>query len=231
MPNIGVGASEAETASEPTAPLADLRIGPLKACQAKAAASIHAEGQPGTFLTSLGLPFLRALYTSMALSPTCFGHVSLEGAEVVGMAVGTENPAGVFKSLLLGSGPGLALSVMGACLRRPSLVIRVIETMSYTGHAGTADGEAELLFIGTRGDRRRQGIAQALFQAFASSCRERGLHSVGLSVDDTNEAAKRFHLRNGMHHDHSFTLYRRIMHWYRLSLESSPALGTEEKAR
>ena len=215
--------------TEPTPRPVGPRIASLAVGHAEAAAGIHAEGQPGTFLTSLGLPFLRALYRSMALSPTCFGHVCLESDEVVGVVVGTVNPDGVFRDLLLGSGPGLALNVVGAMLRRPVLIPRVLETMSYTSQVRATDGEAELLFIGTREDRRRKGIAQALFGAFAASCRQRGLLSLGLSVDNANETAKRFYGLNGMQLDHSFTLYRRTMHWYHLALENAPTLEAEER--
>lgn len=193
-------------------------IQPLKAEHAAAAAAIHAEGQPGTFLTSLGASFLRALYTELARSPQALGLVALEDGQVAGVVTVTSDAGAVFKDLILRRGPRLALPVAGAVLRRPGLVPKVLQTFLYPARAGSEPGEAELLFIGTRAERRGQGIGQALFQQAAAALRERGMRTMGLTVDDANEVAKRFYEHQGMHCSHALKLYGRPMQWYVLPL-------------
>jgi ribosomal protein S18 acetylase RimI-like enzyme len=203
----------------------------LESVHAVKAAEIHAEGQPGTFLSSLGIGFLEALYAAMARSPGCFGQIALCEGNIVGVVVGTTEPHGLFTSLVLRTGPRLALGLAGALLRHPSLIPRAAETLAYSRRtvrrASAGTDEAELLFIGTREGRRGQGVATALFHAFAESCRRRGATSLGLSVDDGNEEAKRFYERRGMRRDHTFVMYGRTMHWYQLSLASGNAKSTD----
>jgi ribosomal protein S18 acetylase RimI-like enzyme len=202
-----------------------LQIRPLVPQDATAAASIHAEGQPGTFLTSLGPAFLHALYGQMAVSPHCYGYVACEGDEVVGVVVGTVDSGAVFKELIWRRGLQLALPVAWAWLRRPSLLSKIWQTLSYPSQSETAAGEAELYFIGVRQDRRGKGVGRSLFQALVQESQRRGMLAMGLMADATNEAAQRLYLHSGMEEIRRFTLYRRPMIWYRLPLSGAQSGG------
>ena len=203
-------------------------IRPLAPEHAVVAAAIHAEGQEHTFLTSLGQAFLRALYAGMASSAHCFGYVALDvgshvglpqgGQQVIGVVTGTVDSGAVFKDLILRRGLRLILPVAGAMLRHPSLVPKVFKTALYPAQTKGSAGEAELLFIGTRADRRSEGVGRALFHALAEEMRRRGMRVMGLTVDDDNESAKRFYLHNGMKPTYAFTLYGRRMQWFVLPL-------------
>ena len=211
-----------------------VRVVLLETEHASAAAAIHAEGQPGTFLTGLGRAFLRALYAEMAASPHCLGYVATlpraagDAEEVVGVTVGTVDSGAVFKDLLLRRGLRLAIPILSSLVRQPRLIPKVFQTFFYTGQTGRArtPGEAELLFIGTRGSYRGKGVGRALFRMLAEALRQRGVTAMGLSVDDANPVAKRFYERNGMRPIHTFTLYGRLMHWYSLPL--TPSRRTDE---
>ena len=61
----------------------DYKIQPLQARHAREAAEIHAESQPGTFLTALGPGFLRVLYAALADSPYAYAYEAVVGDEVV----------------------------------------------------------------------------------------------------------------------------------------------------
>ncbi len=106
-------------------------IRPFAPEHAAAAAAIHAEGQPGTFLTSFGPSFLRALYSQMAQSAHSFGCVALDGGEVIGVVTGTEDSGAVFRELILRRGLKLLLPVAGAVLRHPALLLKVLQTVMY----------------------------------------------------------------------------------------------------
>jgi len=210
-----------------------LALRPFRAQDAQAAASIHAEGQPGTFLTSLGLTFLRGLYGQMAISPLCYGYVACDDGEVVGIVVGTVDSGAVFKELIWRRGLGLALPVAWAIVRRPSLLPKVFQTLLYPSKVEAEPGEAELYFIGVRRDWRGKGIGQVLLQALAQESRRRGMLSMGLIADAENEPARRLYGHSGMREIRRFTLYGRPMIWYRLALQAEstlqngPALAAE----
>lgn len=204
-----------------------ITLRPLGAGDAETAAKIHAEGQPGTFLTSLGPAFLCGLYRQMAVSPLCFGYVACEDREVVGVVVGTVDSGGVFKELIWQRGLALAAPVARALARHPALLPKVVQTLMYPVKAEAEPGEAELFFVGVRGDRRGRGIGQALLRALTQEARRRGMLAMGLIADASNEAAKRLYERNGMQETRRFALYGRSMIWYRLALEGS-APGAEQ---
>ena len=168
----------------------------------------------------------------MAASEHCYGYVAVDGGEVVGVVTGTVDSGAVFKDLVWRHGFKLALPVLGAVLRRPALIGNVFETLFYPSQAedaanagGQDEAEAELFFIGTRPDRRAEGIGRALFDALVAASRRLGMNSMGLTVDDDNAAAQRFYRRLGMEPVYGLTLYGRPMHWYSLSMAASDGEG------
>jgi len=194
------------------------KIMPYAPAHANVAADLHIEGQPGTFLTTMGRTFLRALYAQMAVSPLCFGYVALEGDEVVGVVTGTLDSSAVFKELVLKKGYKLAIPVLGSILRQPSLLPRIVQTLFYPSQTKPEPGEAEMLYLASRADHRGQGIGHALYWAFVEGCQQRGYTSVALSVDEGNPTAVRFHERQGMSLAREFTMYGRRFRWYVLPL-------------
>jgi ribosomal protein S18 acetylase RimI-like enzyme len=198
------------------------RIEPFQSEHASAAAEIHAEGQPGTFLTRLGPRFLRALYAQMANSSHCVGFVALEevGERVAGVVMGTVDSGRLFKEVIRARGLALAPSVCLALVRDPFLLRHVLETLTRPNPEDAQPGEAELLFIGVRPGARGQGLGKALFQRLTEELGRRKVESMGLVVDDANATAQAFYRGQGMHPMHSLTMYGRLMHWYRLSLAS-----------
>ena len=195
-------------------------IRPLEPRDAAVTADLHIEGQPGTFLTSLGRRFLEALYAQMAVSPYCFGYVAVdERGEVIGVVTGTTDSSAIFKELVLRKGYKLALPVLGSILRHPSLIRNVFQTLVYPSQTEIEPGETEMLYLATRAERRGEGIGRALWWAFADEMRAKGFRSLGLCVDEGNAHAVRFHERQGMTLKRKFTMYGRPFRWYVLSLE------------
>jgi ribosomal protein S18 acetylase RimI-like enzyme len=185
---------------------------------APAVALLHISGQPGTFLTNLGETFLRALYREMAVLPYCCGLVAVDGEQVIGVVTGSTASERLFKDFILRRGWKLVLPVAGALCRHPSLLPKVIETFLYPSQQPHEDGEAEMLYLSVREGRRNEGIGYALYHGMAEEFARRGVETMGLMVDETNEAAVRFHERQDMTLVSRFMLYHRPMRWYRLSL-------------
>jgi ribosomal protein S18 acetylase RimI-like enzyme len=155
----------------------------------------------------------------MAVSSYCFGYVAVDGDEVIGVVTGTTDSGAVFKELVLRRGYKLALPVLGSLLRHPSLIPKVVQTMLYPSQTHIEPGEAEMLYLATRSERRGEGIGRALWWAFADGLRERGYKRMGLCVDVANAHAVRFHERQGMDLIRTFTMYGREFRWYVLPLE------------
>ena len=81
--------------------MAAMHVESLGPQHAPAAARLHLEGQPGTFLSALGFEFLTVLYQEIAAAPMGFGFVAQADGETVGVVAATESTAGLFRYLLL----------------------------------------------------------------------------------------------------------------------------------
>lgn len=68
--------------------------------------------------------------------------------------------------------------------------------------------EAEIYNIAVKEHEQRKGNGQLLFNAFAESCRCRGVTTVWLEVRESNEKAITFYMRNG------FERVQRRIHFY-----------------
>lgn len=206
-------------------------IRPLATQDAPAAARLHAEGQPGTFLTNLGPAFLTAFYAEMAANPHSYGFVAEDCGEVIAAGTGTLDTGALFRDLILRRGFRLILPVATAILRHPSLIPMLFETVLYPLRAGRAPegehaepDEPEMLDLNVKTGRRHEGMGKAIWWRMVEENRKRGFKSVGLTVEESNHYAVRFHELQGARLKHVFMMYGRRMCYYVLPL-------TDEEAR
>lgn len=192
-----------------------VQIVPLDRTHAATAAELHAAGQPGTFLTSLGPAFLRALYTAIPASPYGFGFAALDpgGGEMIGVVAGSTNTSDLFRDIALRQVWRIAPPVALRLARHPTLLPKILQTLTYPAAEVYADA-GELLFIGVRPVLRSRGIGAQLYTALLEECRRRGIAVLTVLVDATNEGANRFYRRHGFQYDTSHTLFGRTMHFY-----------------
>ena len=192
---------------------------PLSPADAAAGAALHVAGQPGTFLTRLGLPFLRVLYRGMARSRSGFGTVAVrEPGRVVGVVVGTDSTGALFRELIGGRWWQFVLPVGLGILRDLSLLRLIRQTFSYPEAEACEPGIGELLFIGVDPQARRSGIGSALVDSLFAAARQRGLRGLTVTVDAENATAIRFYERHGFAFRRTAPLYGRPMHHYRITL-------------
>lgn len=191
------------------------RLVPLDRTHAATAAELHAAGQPGTFLTSLGPAFLRALYTAIPASPYGFGFAALEAAsgEMIGVVAASTNTSDLFRDIALRQVWRIAPPIAMRLLRHPTLLPKILQTLAYPS-AEVHPGAGELLFIGVRETLRSRGIGAQLYAALLEECRRRGVAVLTVLVDASNEGANRFYRRHGFQYDTSQTLFGRRMHFY-----------------
>jgi ribosomal protein S18 acetylase RimI-like enzyme len=196
-----------------------MELTPLTPEHARQAAEIHAEGQPGTFLTRLGLDFLTTLYAAMPESPWTFGRVVMDGETVAGVGVVAVDTDQFFRDVKRRHWPRLGWSVARQVLRDPSLISYIIQSVRYPSKLAPAPDEAEVLFLGTRRAYSRQGIGPKLLLGVLDEAYRRGCASATAIIDRRNRPI-RWMIASlpGIHIDRELEMYGRTMLVYRVSL-------------
>ncbi len=199
-----------------------MQIIPLSPEHAMDAARLHLAGQPGTFLSTLGIGVLTALYRTLPRTRAGFGFAAVASdGTLLGFISATTGVGKLFAQIGT-SGLGTLLPpLLGQLARHPALIWRSVQTLAYPLLVG--DGEAgpppaELLSIMVEPSQRSQGVGAQLLAALVAACRERAISVLDVTVDSTNLGAQRFYKRHGFTHHHDFTLYRRRMSQYRLAV-------------
>ncbi len=207
-----------------------LLITPLTPIYARQAARLHIQGQPGTFLTSLGEDVLTVVYRALPQSRRGFGVAAVQLTDD-SAADGDDSPLAGYISATTGIG-GLFVAIasqrLGELLpplltryaQAPSLVVRSMQTAIYPflAHEDAPAPAAELLSIMVEPALRSYGIGALLMTAFLEECRGRSLHAVTVTVDAANGGAQRFYRRQGFSDWRSIVLYGRPMYVFRRAL-------------
>lgn len=195
-----------------------MEIRRLRREDARAAALLHMEGQPGTFLTSLGEVFLTAFYAGFGDSKWGYGFMAWDGDTPVGVNVGTINTKRLFEEFILRRGLLLAWTALRQVVRRPVLLKGILQTFAYPHKMDPRHGEAETLFLGVTERARRHHIGSRLHSATAEESRRRGATVLECTVDVTNERANAYHVRRGFRLVGAFDIYGRTMNVYAMPL-------------
>jgi ribosomal protein S18 acetylase RimI-like enzyme len=205
-----------------------LLITPLQSQHAPAAARLHIQGQPGTFLTSLGPEVLGAVYRALPLSAHGFGFAAVTGGEgqahpaapldsaegaLGGYISATTGIGGLFVEMVLRRLPELLPPLLRAYRRQPRLALRSLQTAIYPllVHDDEQGPSAELLSIMVEPHLRSHGIGALLMASFLTECSRRALAAVTVTVDAGNAGAQRFYHRHGFGPCRTITLYGRPM--------------------
>jgi ribosomal protein S18 acetylase RimI-like enzyme len=208
-----------------------MQIAPLAPEHAAVAAQLHMAGQPGTFLTSLGVDVLAAIYRGLPLSAHAFGY-AVVGDTVGDTAVGNRAHAPIYGFVSATTSTGKLFLELGSrrlgdllppllrqYVRHPRLLARSLQTLLYPflvreqGGAAQEAG-AELLSIMVAPAQRNQGAGTQLLAALLEGCRARQIRQLHVTVDAGNLGARRFYSRHGFTPVRDFRLYGRAMLLY-----------------
>ena len=168
---------------------------------------LHAEAFSGFFLSLMGAPFLRELYTGFLEDDLSICLVSIEGEKVTGFVVGTTHPEKFFRSLLRSRWCYFGVRAVPGLMRHPILVAqRVWTALSYRGEAPRRLNSGALLSsIGISPQSAGQGIGRLLVEQFCEIAATKGARNVFLTTDrDNNEAVNGFYLKLGFTLEDSF---------------------------
>ena len=190
-------------------------IEPLAPHHAGGVAALLRDGFPQHLLVDLGASFTEEFVRAFTARPENCSYVCLDGDEVVGCLIGSDQARLQRQILVRRHGFRLLRRVLPrltasprlvwrlACYARPYLSFHRLAartTRSNGDDGATAIPDASLLLLAISTSHRRQGIASALMWEFLEDLKRRGADGVKLSVAASNRGALRFYLAGGWRH-------------------------------
>jgi ribosomal protein S18 acetylase RimI-like enzyme len=182
--------------------------------------TIHLASFPGFFLTFLGQDFLALLYQNIQRDLDGIVLVAAGNDRIEGFVAGVTRQTGFYRRLVEKHKWAFASATLGAVLRRPTILPRVLRALRRPEDAQQAAAEACLMSIAVRPESQGRGIGKELVEAFCRELAERGAKAVCLTTDrDHNDGVNRFYQKLGFTVGRSYvTPEGRHMNEYVLSL-------------
>ena len=173
-------------------------IEPMSRPHVPVVVDVHLQSFPGFFLSFLGPRFLRLLYDSIVHHERGAAFVYLDNGEVAGFVAGVANPSGFYRALIKHRLPAFMWAAMGAAVRRPQIIPRLLRALLYPSQTPTGESIGTLMSIGTRPNCQGRGIGKQLVDAFLAEMRRRNVRCVNLTTDrDNNDEVNAFYQRLG----------------------------------
>lgn len=196
----------------------------LQPDDAKIAAEIHIEGQPGTILTLLGRSFLEEMYRAVCASQWGEGIGVYDDGRLVAqtaMAVSSQKFFSEFKwrRLWRVSGP-----VGWSILKNPKIISNVVKGWSYADQTRSPEREGDVLFLGVKRDYLRQGLGPEIVRHMFGWADLIGLKSANFMVEKRNRPMRwMIGQLNDLYVAHEFEAYGRKMLFYKIPIASNIA--------
>jgi ribosomal protein S18 acetylase RimI-like enzyme len=191
----------------------------LQPQDAKAAANIHAEGQPGTTLTLLGSRFLVELYRAVYYSQWAEGVGAFDGSRLVAQAAIAVSSAKFFaefktRYLWRVAGP-VALSI----LRNPAIINHVVQGWGYADQTRSPEGECDVIFLGVQRDYVRHGLGPELVRHMFGWASLTDLKSANFMIEKRNRPMRwMIGQLKELYIAHEFEAYGRQMLFYKVPI-------------
>lgn len=165
-------------------------IVPMTTEHIPAVVQVHLNSFPGFFLSFLGPRFLSLYYTGVCEAPEGIAFVYLNASGVpVGFVAGSSNPRGFYSRLLKRDWLRFSLASVGAIVRKPSAIKRIVRGIFHPGGNPAGADMAGLFSIGVHPELQGTGAGQPLVQAFLHEAGMQGCKRVFLTTDRYNNKA------------------------------------------
>jgi GNAT superfamily N-acetyltransferase len=164
----------------------------------------HQAAFPGFFLTMLGPRFLGELYTGFLTAGSSICYVADDRGGCLGFVVGTTEPAGFFKRLLVRRWYAFLYAGLSGLMTHPvSVSERFLAALFFRGDTPAMITDATLLSsLAVRPFAEGKGIGLALVEKFCAEAVARGSNYVYLITDeDDNQRVKCFYRKCGFSFD------------------------------
>ncbi len=181
-------------------------IRPMRPDDVPRVVEIHLASFPGFFLSVLGARFLALLYTCILSDTRGIALVAADdGSRLVGFVAGVTRQEGFYRSLLRRHLVAFAFASVGALVRRPRLLGRLLRALRRPAEAAASSAEACLMSVAVAPTTEGRGVGRALVDAFCGALAARGVDAVCLTTDShDNDRTNRFYTASGFTRARSF---------------------------
>jgi len=167
---------------------------------------IHLCSFKGFFLSFMGPFFLREFYKSALLDKTGIALISIQTDKVSGFAVGTTEPHGFFRRIILNNWHHFLAASIIPVLKKPQTLFRLARRLLSSIQSNYSENETLLLSIAIHPANQGQGIGKQLIESFSTEAKIRGATSISLTTDKlNNDMTNQFYIRSGFNCTGSFT--------------------------
>lgn len=180
-------------------------------------ALLHKAAFPRFFLTQLGIPFLKTLYTGYLEDAESGIIVAEEDNRVIGLIAYSKDYPKFYKGLIKHHIIKFAFCSLGAAIRHPSFIKRLLRAFKKSESVVKTERYVELASIGVDPNCKSKGIGSALISYLKNQIDFSKFAYINLETDAVdNDFANRFYINNGFILEREFvTAEGRKMNEYR----------------
>ena len=185
----------------------------------KAIAELHKKAFPSFFLTQLGVPFLRTLYSGYMEDKDSGIIAAEEEGKLVGFIAYSNDYPRFYKGLIKNHLIKFAFCSVGAAIRHPSFIKRLLGAFQKSESVVKTERYVELASICVYPEMESRGVGSSLIDFLKSIVDFNKYAYINLETDaDGNEGVNRFYEKNGFKLDRMFTTAEgRRMNEYRFA--------------
>lgn len=183
----------------------------------KSIAELHKRAFPLFFLTQLGVPFLKTLYTGYMEDKDSGIIVAEENEKLVGFIAYSNDYPRFFKGLIKNHLMTFAICSVGAAIRHPSFIKRLLGAFKKSESVVKTERYVELSSICVDPEIESRGVGSALIDFLKGIVDFNKYAYINLETDaDGNDGVNKFYVKNGFTLEREFvTAEGRRMNEYR----------------
>lgn len=183
----------------------------------KTIAELHIKAFPTFFLTQLGVPFLRTLYSGYMEDKDSGIIVAEENGKLVGFIAYSNDYPRFYKGLIKHHLIKFAFCSLGAAIRHPSFIKRLLGAFKKSESVVKTERYVELASICVDPEIESKGIGSQLIDYLKNIVDFDTYAYINLETDaDENDGVNKFYVKNGFKLEREFTTTeRRRMNEYR----------------
>ena len=164
----------------------------------KSIAELHKKAFPSFFLTQLGVPFLRTLYNGYMEDKDSGIIVAEEKGKLVGFIAYSNDYPRFYKGLIKNHLIKFALCSVGAAIRHPSFIKRLLGAFKKSESVVKTESYVELASICVDPEIESKGVGSALIDYLKNIVDFTKFAYINLETDaDGNEGVNKFYVKNG----------------------------------
>lgn len=172
----------------------------------KAIAELHKKAFPTFFLTQLGVPFLKTLYSGYMEDKDSGIIVAEEDGRLVGFIAYSNDYPRFYKGLIKHHLIKFAFCSLGAAIRHPSFIKRLLGAFKKSESVVKTERYVELASICVDPEIESRGTGTQLIDYLKSIVDFDTYAYINLETDaDGNDGANRFYVKNGFKLEREFT--------------------------